>query len=226
MSKKKTVVREYYEAILVAFILALFVRTFVFENFKIPSGSMEDNLLVGDHLVVNKFIYGENAGTPLHALFGYREPRRGDVVVFKYPNQPRRDFIKRCVAVAGDTVEIRDKVLYINDQPQEEPYAVFKGDQSGRKRGLPGDNYGPRVVPEGTIFCMGDNRDNSLDSRFWGPVPLSYVKGRAVIIYWSYEAKRNDWEWRGFLYRMKQLGEVFINFFTKTRWGRTFQLIE
>jgi signal peptidase I len=226
MSTKKSVVREYYEAILVAFILALFVRTFVFENFKIPSGSMEDNLLVGDHLVVNKFIFGEHFGTPLHGLFGYREPRRGDVVVFKYPNQPRRDFIKRCIAVAGDTVEVRNKVLYINNEPQDEPYAVFKGDQSGRARGLPGDNYGPRVVPAGTIFCLGDNRDNSLDSRFWGPVPLSYVKGRAVLIYWSYEAKRNDWEWRGILYRMRQLAEVFINFFTKTRWSRTFQLIE
>ena len=226
MSTKKSVVREYYEAILVAFILALFVRTFVFENFKIPSGSMEDNLLVGDHLVVNKFIYGEHASTPVHKLFGYREPRRGDVVVFKYPNQPRRDFIKRCIAVAGDTVEVRDKVLHINGEPQDEPYVVFKGNQAGRTRGLPGDNYGPRVVPEGTIFCLGDNRDNSLDARFWGPVPLSYVKGRAVLIYWSYEAKRNDWEWRGFLYRMKQLAEVFVNFFTKTRWSRTFQLIE
>jgi signal peptidase I len=226
MSKRKSVFREYYEAILVAFILALFVRTFVFENFKIPSGSMEDNLLVGDHLVVNKFIFGEHLPTPLHKLFGYREPRRGDVVVFKYPNQPRRDFIKRCIAVAGDTVEVRSKVLYINEEPQEEPYVVFKGDQAGRKRGLPGDNYGPRVVPEGTIFCFGDNRDNSLDSRFWGPVPLSYVKGRAVLIYWSYEAKRNDWEWRGFLYRMRQLAEVFVNFFTKTRWNRTFRLIE
>jgi signal peptidase I len=226
MSTKKSVVREYYEAILVAFILALFVRTFVFENFKIPSGSMEDNLLVGDHLVVNKFIYGEHASTPIHKLFGYREPRRGDVVVFKYPNQPRRDFIKRCIAVAGDTVEVRDKVLHINGEPQDEPYVVFKGNQAGRTRGLPGDNYGPRVVPEGTIFCLGDNRDNSLDSRFWGPVPLSYVKGRAVLIYWSYEAKRNDWEWRGILYRMKQLAEVFVNFFTKTRWSRTFQLIE
>jgi signal peptidase I len=127
--------------------------------------------------------------------------------------------------VADDSVEIRDKVLYINGEPQDEPYVVFKGDQSGRKRGLPGVSFGPRVVPEGTIFCLGDNRDNSLDSRFWGPVPLSYVKGRAVLIYWSYEAKRDDWEWRGVLYRMKQLAEVFVNFLTKTRWERSFRLI-
>jgi signal peptidase I len=226
MGKQKSVLREYYEAILVAFILALFVRTFVFENFKIPSGSMMENLLIGDHLVVNKFIYGHQASTLLHRLLPYRQPRRGDVVVFKYPNQPRRDFIKRCVALAGDEVEIRDKQLYVNGEPLDEPYVVFKGDQLGRSRGLPGDNYGPRVIPEGTIFCMGDNRDNSLDSRFWGPVPLSYVKGRAVLIYWSYEADRDDWEWRGVLYRLKQLGEVFLNFFTKTRWSRMFQLIQ
>jgi len=225
MSGRKSALREYYEAILVAFILALFVRTFVFENFKIPSGSMEDNLLIGDHLVVNKFIYGHHHSSVLHRLFAYRAPERGDVVVFKYPNQPRRDFIKRCIAVAGDTVEIRDKALLINGQAQDEPYVVFKGDQAGRTRGLPGDSFGPRLVPEGTIFCLGDNRDNSLDSRFWGPVPLSYVKGRAVLIYWSYEAKRDDWEWRGVLYRMKQLAEVFINFFTKTRWERSFQFI-
>jgi signal peptidase I len=225
MSGKKSVFREYYEAILVAFILALFVRTFVFENFKIPSGSMMDNLLIGDHLVVNKFIFGSDGSSVLGWLLPYRQPRRGDVVVFKYPNQPRRDFIKRCVAVAGDEVEIRDKQLFLNGEIVDEPYVVFKGDQAGRSRGLPGDNYGPRVVPDGSIFCLGDNRDNSLDSRFWGPVPLSYVKGRAVLIYWSYEAERDDWEWRGFGYRLRQLAEVFLNFFTKTRWSRMFHLI-
>ena len=227
----KSVAREYYEAILVAFILALFVRTFVFENFKIPSGSMEDNLLIGDHLVVNKFIFAGNADTFLHRLFPYRAPERGDVVVFKYPEDPRRDFIKRCVAVAGDTVEIRRKRLFVNGQAQEEPHAVHKDPRvyddssavpvSARIR----DNFGPMTVPEGSIFCLGDNRDNSLDSRFWGPVPLSYVKGRAVLIYWSYEAGRDDWQWRGFGHRLKQLAGVVLNFFTKTRWERAFQLI-
>ena len=153
-------------------------------------------------------------------------------MVFKYPEDTRRDFIKQCVAVAGDTVELRRKQLYINGEAQHEPLAIHKDSRvfddspvvpvSSRIR----DNFGPFTVPPGTIFCLGDNRDNSLDSRFWGPVPLSYVKGRAVLIYWSYEAKRNDWEWRGFLYRMKQLAEVFVNFFTKTRWSRTFQHIE
>ncbi|MEJ2190387.1 MAG: signal peptidase I [Acidobacteriota bacterium] len=228
---RKSVAREYYEAILVAFILALFVRTFVFENFKIPSGSMEDNLLIGDHLVVNKFIFAGNHGTFLHRLLPYRSPRRGDVVVFKFPEDPRRDFIKRCVAVAGDTVEIRRKELYINGKPQAEPMVVHKDPRtfddsplipaSNRIR----DNFGPMTVPDGTIFCLGDNRDNSLDSRFWGPVPLSYVKGRAVLIYWSYETARDDWQWRGFGHRLKQLAGVVVNFFTKTRWEREFRLI-
>jgi signal peptidase I len=225
VTRSKSVLREYYEAILVAFILALFVRTFVFENFKIPSGSMMDNLLIGDHLVVNKLIYAPHGSSVFDHLMPYRAPRRGDVVVFKYPIQPRRDFIKRCIALGGDTVEIRDKRLYLNGELKEEPYAVFKGDQSGRTVGLPGDNFGPVVVPEGTIFCLGDNRDNSLDSRFWGPVPLSYVKGRAVIIYWSYEASRSDWQWHGVLNRIRQLAGVFLHFFTKTRWHRMFHLI-
>ncbi len=228
---KRSVTREYYEAILVAVILALFARTFVFENFKIPSGSMEDNLLVGDHLVVNKFIYGHHLNTPLRWVLPYRAPRRGDVVVFKYPEDPRRDFIKRCVAVGGDTVEVRDKQLYLNGERVDEPYVVHKdpfvwpNDPSIPASRRYRDNYGPFTVPEGTIFCMGDNRDNSLDSRFWGPVPLSYLKGRAVIIYWSFEAPRNDWRWRGLGHRLKQLSDVFIHFFTKTRWGRTFKLI-
>ncbi len=227
----KSVAREYYEAILVAFILALFVRTFVFENFKIPSGSMEDNLLIGDHLVVNKFIFAQNGDSLLHRLFPYRQPERGDVVVFKYPEDPRRDFIKRCVAVAGDTVEIRSKQLYLNGERVEEPLVVHKDPRifddlptvpvSSRIR----DNFGPLTVPEGTIFCLGDNRDNSLDSRFWGPVPLDYVKGRAVLIYWSYEAGRDDWQWRGFGHRLRQLASVVLNFFTKTRWEREFRLI-
>jgi len=251
--KKRNVLREYYEAILVAFILALFVRTFVFENFKIPSGSMEDNLLIGDHLVVNKFVYGHNADTLLHWIMPYRQAERGDVVVFKFPNNPRRDFIKRCVAVAGDTVEVRsrrvmvdgardvEKKLYINGEAQDEPHVVFKdkprvlqdqrdrfpptNPQIRRAMGIEVNPDGSYTVPPGHIFCLGDNRDNSLDSRFWGPVPLDYVKGRAVLIYWSYEADREDWKWKGVGNKLKQFGEVFLHFFTRTRWDRQFRLI-
>ncbi len=228
---KKSVYREYYEAILVAFLLALFVRTFVFENFKIPSRSMEEGLLVGDHLVVNKFIFSEHFNTVLHAVMPYRAPRRGDVVVFKYPVDPRRDFIKRCVAVAGDEIEIRDKQLIVNGVPQHEPYAVYTSDAvipnrpSVRPSLRSRDNFGPFVVPEGTVFCMGDNRDNSSDSRFWGPVPTENIKGRAVLIYWSFETQPSDGEWRSFGHRFRQLADVFINFFTKTRWERQFRLI-
>jgi signal peptidase I len=228
---KKSVYREYYEAILVAFILALFVRTFVFENFKIPSRSMEDGLLVGDHLVVNKFLFSEHFDTPLYGFLPYRSPRRGDVVVFKYPVDPKRDFIKRCVAIGGDTVEIRDKQLVLNGVPQIEPYVVHKSQSvipnqpSVRPSLRARDNFGPYVVPNGTIFCMGDNRDNSSDSRFWGPVPLENIKGRAVLIYWSFEAQPSDGEWHSFGYRFKQLADVFVHFFTKTRWNRQFRLI-
>jgi signal peptidase I len=227
----KSVYREYYEAILVAFILALFVRTFVFENFKIPSRSMEDGLLVGDHLVVNKFVFSEHFDSPLYKLLPYRSPERGDVVVFKYPVDPRRDFIKRCVAVGGDTVEVRDKQLYINGVEQIEPYVVHKAttmipnQPSVRPSMRPRDNFGPYVVPPGTVFCMGDNRDNSSDSRFWGPVPLENIKGRALLIYWSFDAAPSDGQWRGVGYRFKQLADVFIHFFTKTRWNRQFKLI-
>ena len=198
MSKKKSVVREYYEAILVAFILALFVRTFVFENFKIPSGSMEDNLLVGDHLVVNKFIFGDHVPTPVHKFFGYREPRAGRRGGLQVPRTSRGG--------TSSSAASRSPVTRWRSR-QEAPHqrrttgralCGIQGRPVGAQAGACRvDNYGPRVVPEGTIFCLGDNRDNSLDSRFWGPVPLSYVKGRAVLIYWSYEAKRNDWEWRG-----------------------------
>jgi signal peptidase I len=228
---KKSVTREYYEAILVAFILALFVRTYVFENFKIPSGSMEDNLLIGDHLVVNKFVFSQHLDSILHGLLPYRPIERQDVVVFKYPSEPTRDFIKRCVAVAGDTVEIRGKRLYLNGEPVEEDYVVFKDpvvftDGPGTPaRYRNRDNFGPFVVPEGTIFCLGDNRDRSLDSRFWGPVPLTYVKGRAVLIYWSFESERGDAEWQGFTHRIRQMANVFVHFFTRTRWDRQFRLI-
>jgi signal peptidase I len=228
---KKSVYREYYEAILVAFILALFVRTFVFENFKIPSRSMEDGLLVGDHLVVNKFIFSEHFDNLLYGLLPYRGPERGDVVVFKYPVDPRRDFIKRCVALAGDTVEIRDKVLYINGVEQTEDYVVHKKNSIIPNRASvpaslrPRDNFGPYKVPEGSVFCLGDNRDNSSDSRFWGEVPVQNIKGRAVLIYWSFEAPPSDGEWHSFGHRFRQLADVFVNFFTKTRWSRQFRLI-
>jgi signal peptidase I len=228
---KHHVFREYYEAILVAVIFTLFARTFVAQAFKIPTGSMEDNLLIGDHLFVNKFIYAPHWSTPLHRLLPYRGIRRGDVVVFKYPQDPERDFIKRAVALGGDTVEVRAKNLSVNGKREANPLLVHKDPQflpdipalpaSVRNR----DNFGPFVVTTDFVFCMGDNRDNSYDSRFWGPVPRSYFKGRALFIYWSYEAQPNSHEWRGWRDRVRQLASVGVHFFSRTRWQRSFSLV-
>ena len=227
---KKSVGREYYETLLIVVIFALFARTFVFGQFKIPSGSMEETLLIGDHLVVNRFLYGGDGDGPVQRLLPYREPARGDIVVFRDPNDPRRDLIKRCVAVGGDTVRVEGDRLFVNGRPEAGDHAVYR--QAQRFPDLPGipeglrrrDNVGPLVVPDGHVFCMGDNRDNSHDSRFFGPVPDHYLKGRAVMIYWSYEADRSDWQWRGVAHRLKQLAEVAVHFFTRTRWERTFHL--
>ncbi len=223
--------REYYEAILVAVIFTLFARTFVAQAFKIPTGSMEDNLLIGDHLFVNKFIYAPHWSTPLHALMPYRDIRRGDVVVFKYPQDPERDFIKRAVGVSGDIVEVRAKGLWVNGRAEVNPKVVHKDPQtypdspllppSTRSR----DNFGPERVSAGTVFCMGDNRDNSYDSRFWGAVPRGYFKGRALFIYWSYQSPPNTQEWRGWFDRVSQLASVAVHFVTRTRWDRSFSLV-
>ena len=228
---QRHVVREYYEAILVAVIFTLFARTFVAQAFKIPTGSMEDNLLIGDHLFVNKFIYAPHWDTPLHRLLPYRDVRRGDVVVFKYPQDPERDFIKRAVGLPVDVVEVRAKRLAVNSQVEVNPMLVHKDPQVFPDSAfLPSairnrDNFGPFRVPEDAIFCMGDNRDNSYDSRFWGPVPRSYFRGRALVIYWSYEARPNAHEWRGWWDRIQELASVGAHFFTRSRWGRTFRLV-
>ncbi len=225
------VFREYYEAILVAVIFTLFARTFVAQAFKIPTGSMEDNLLIGDHLFVNKFIYAPHWNTPWERLLPYRDIRRGDVVVFKYPVDPDRDFIKRAVAVGGDTVEVRAKQLYVSGVAEVNPHVMHVDRQSFPDNpGLPAsirnrDNFGPFVVPGGFVFCMGDNRDNSYDSRFWGPVSRSYFKGRALFIYWSYEAQPNAQEWRGWGDRLRQLAGVAVHFFSRTRWNRAFMVV-
>ncbi|MFH1176420.1 MAG: signal peptidase I [Acidobacteriota bacterium] len=223
--------REYYEAILVAVIFTLFARTFVAQAFKIPTGSMEDNLLIGDHLFVNKFIYAPHWSTPIHHMLPYREVRRGDVVVFKYPQDPQRDFIKRAVAVGGDVLEVRGKAVSVNGAPEVNPRRAHKDAQvypdspllppSLRNR----DNLGPVRVPDQSVFCMGDNRDNSYDSRFWGAAPQSYLKGRALFIYWSYDSPPNTHEWRGWFDRVRQLASVALHFLTRTRWERSFSLV-
>jgi signal peptidase I len=228
---QKSTLREYFESIVIAVILALFIRTFVVQAFKIPTGSMENNLLIGDHLLVNKFVFGPSASGLEKALLPLGTIRRGDVVVFKYPEEPARDFIKRIIGLPGDTLQLRNKKVFVNDQPLDEPYVHFlEPPRSGS--GLSEvtsldvrENFGPVTVPADHYFAMGDNRDNSADSRYWGFLPRDYVKGKALVIYWSYEAGREDYEETGAADTVKGLGSVFAHFFTRTRWDRMFHQI-
>jgi signal peptidase I len=187
---QKSTVREYFESIVIAVILALFVRTWVVQAFKIPTGSMENNLLIGDHLLVNKFMLGPTATGLERALLPVRAVRRGEIIVFKYPEEPERDFIKRVIGLPGETLELRTKKVYINGKPLDEPYVHFLTAASAFSEVTSSDvqvNYGPVTVPPDQYFVMGDNRDNSQDSRYWGFLPRGHVKGKALMIYWSYE---------------------------------------
>lgn len=188
--KSKSQIREWIESIAIALVLALFIRTFVVQAFKIPSGSMEPTLLIGDHLLVNKFLYGTTIPFTDLNILPIREPERGDVIVFIYPVDPTKDFIKRVVGLPGDKVEVIEKKVYINDKPVEDPYAHFADNMIIPKGREPRDNFGPVIVPQESFFVMGDNRDRSYDSRFWGFVKKSEIKGKAFIIYWSWNSDR------------------------------------
>jgi signal peptidase I len=228
-SRKKSTVRDYYEALLIAIVFVNFARIFVFQPFKIPSGSMEDNLKVGDHIFVNKFIYGPGDGLPPGVL-PLRDIERGDVVVFRYPEQPETDFVKRVIAMPGETVAIRDKKVFINDRELSEPYTVFTDERTyPAGRFLPEpyrsrDQFGPYVVPAGQYFTLGDNRDESHDSRYWGSVPRALVKGRAFIVYWSFDMAPPHGDSIG--ERLRELGRVVVHFIPKTRWHRTGFIID
>lgn len=187
-TSKKGKLRENIEAIVIAVILAMFIRTFVVQAFKIPSGSMQDTLLVGDYILVNKFIYGVKAPFTDYTVIPVKDPRRGDVVVFRYPEDPSKDFIKRVVAVGGDTVEIRHKQVYVNGERQELPQAIHVDARMIPQSVQPRDFFGPVTVPEDKLFTMGDNRDESNDSRFWGFVDVSALRGKAFMIYWSWDS--------------------------------------
>ncbi len=194
-SSSKSVAREYLEALIIAGVTALLIKTFVIQAFRIPSGSMEDTLLVGDFLIVNKFLYGAAVPFTDAHLPAVRHPEPGDVIVFQYPEDPTKDYIKRCVAIAGQTVEVRDKVVYVDSLRVEDPiYSkhtdTFVYSAKQRKR----DNWGPRTVPPGHLFMMGDNRDNSLDSRFWKSPWLNtrLIRGKAFILYMSWEFEDGD----------------------------------
>ena len=200
-TKKKSRFRENVEAILLAIVLALFIRTFVVQAFKIPSGSMKQTLMIGDHILVNKFIYGVRLPVLRKMLIPVREPKRGDIIVFRFPEDPKKDFIKRVVGVAGDVIEIRNKRLFVNGEHVNHPYQVHTEPHIIPAGVQPRDNYGPVTVPPKSVFVMGDNRDHSYDSRFWGYVDLDEVKGEAFIIYWS-------WDKEDFGVRWKRIGKL------------------
>jgi len=199
--KEKSRLRENIEAIALAIVIALFIRTFVVQAFKIPSGSMKQTLLIGDHILVSKFIYGIKLPYIRTTLIPIKNPKRGDIVVFKFPEDPKKDFIKRVVGVAGDVVEIKDKQVYVNGKPENHPYGMHTDPRMISGLLQPRDNFGPITVPTDSLFVLGDNRDQSYDSRFWGFVNLSAVKGKAFIIYWS-------WDKKGFGVRWKRLGKI------------------
>jgi signal peptidase I len=223
---KKSTLREYFESIVIAVILALFIRTFVVQAFKIPTGSMENNLLIGDHLLVNKMVFAHTASGAERAAMPVGEIKRGDVIVFKYPEEPDRDFIKRVIGLPGETLEVREKKVYIDGQALNEPYVHFlqpltsASEYSEVTSYDVRERYGPVKIPADHYFMMGDNRDNSQDSRYWGFLPRELVKGKALVIYWSYEAGREDYQENGAGATLRGLASVFVHFFTRTRWDR------
>ena len=208
---RKSTAREYFESICVAVILALFVRTFVVQAFKIPTGSMEPNLMIGDHLLVNKFNFAPTLSGAEATVLPIDPIHRGDIIVFKYPEEPERDFIKRVIGLPGETLELKNKKVFINNTPLDEPYVHFlipPGDET------PSDfdvrmTYGPVTVPANHYFMMGDNRDNSQDSRYWGFLPREYVKGKALFVYFSFGDELDG----------------LSNLFTSIRWNRIFHQI-
>ncbi len=203
ITKKKSFLRENVEAILLAILLALFIRTFVVQAFKIPSGSMKQTLQIGDHILVNKFIYGVKIPFLRTTIIPVKNPKRGDIIVFRFPEDPDKDFIKRVIGVAGDVVEIRDKEVYINHERLNHGagYGIHTDPHIIPAIMQPRDNFGPVIVPEDSLFMMGDNRDHSYDSRFWGFVNLKEVKGKAFIIYWS-------WDKDNFGVRWNRIGQI------------------
>ena len=237
MAKQKSKFREYTEAVIIAIILALLIRTFIVQAFKIPSGSMKQTLLVGDQILVSKFLYGIKIPFTDTHLFILRQPRRGDIIVFSFPQNKEkeecrsftqnvasrfgnawnnksllylfkddcRDFIKRVIGVGGDKIEIKNKVVYVNNVALVEPYTIYNSKNAGESAIEPRDNFGPVIIPRNKFLVLGDNRDNSHDGRFWGYVDMSEIKGRAFIIYWSWDSK-NKW-------------------LNKVRWGRLGKLV-
>jgi len=217
MVKNKSKFREYCEAITVAILLALFIRAFIVQAFKIPSGSMIPTLLIGDHILVNKFVYGIRIPLINKKIFLFKKPEREDVIVFLYPLDPSKDFIKRVIGVEGDTILIKGKRVYINGELYADPHAYYIND-TPREGAIARKNFGPITVPKNSLFVMGDNRDRSYDGRYWGKfVTLDQVIGKAFIVYWSNGSPRNRAVWD---LPMKILDSIIYN-----RWNRMGKII-
>jgi signal peptidase I len=190
--KKKSVARDWTEALVVAFVIAMVIRAFVLQAYRIPSSSMEDTLLKGDHILATKFTYGLTIPFTTKKVWGAdRLPKRGDIIIFTFPANHTMDFVKRVIGLPGDTIEVKEKKVYINGKPYvipnekyTDPFVLTQG--QGRVR----DFFGPVVVSPGHVFVMGDNRDQSYDSRFWGQVPMENIKGKALIIYFSWMSEK------------------------------------
>jgi len=245
-SQRTSTLREYADSLLVTVILALFGTTFLLQAFKIPSSSMEETLLVGDHLLVNKFVFADGSG-PGSKLLPYRDVRRGDIVVFKYPFPPYQHFVKRVVGMPGDRLRIAERQVYINGEPLPEPYKIHQ------RPPYPGsfqDNFPPErrylayalesewadelaqwargdvlLIPPDKYFVMGDNRDNSQDSRFWGFVERKNIIGRPLIIYWSFDGGRQHSRFPPEPGAPAGAWDNFTHFFSRTRWGRILHLV-
>ncbi len=214
---EKNVFREYFELIAETAVFVFFVLTFVVQHFQIPTGSMIPKLLVGDFVLVNKMAYARPV-LPLESfLLPHKTIERKDIIVFKWPGDLTKDYVKRVIGLGGEKVEIRDKRLYVNDRAVDEPYTIYKDNPAYSTD----ENYGPIVVPEGSLFAMGDNRDDSADSRTWGFVPLANVKGRPWLIYFSYQAETNAYQKTSLRDWLKKL----IRFIPKARWGRFLKVI-
>ena len=220
---RKSTAREYFESIVIAVILALFVRTWVVQAFTIPTGSMEHNLLVGDYLLVNKFVYGPTLSGAERLLLPQGEVSRGDILVFKFPRDPERDFIKRVIGLPGETLELRAGEVHIDGDPLGEPWLRQPGTASAAGAAVitRRDNHGPVAIPAGHYFMMGDNRGNSEDSRVWGPLPQDHIKGRAAVLYWSYDSGSPVvLPEPGIGAAVRRIGSMATHFFTRTRWDR------
>ena len=221
--KEIGVFREYFELFAEVLIYVFFVMTFLLQSFVIPTGSMEDTLLIGDHLLVDKVSYSRSLGSVDRLVFPQQEIKRGMIVTFKSPAEMDKEYVKRVIGLPGETIKIIDKKVYIDNEFLEEPYTFFKDSDMLKSYR---DNFPEYRIPANQYFCMGDNRDNSFDSRFWGPVHQDLIIGKPWRIYWSYESSTKEYLTTGILHKIKDLFQTIIHFFSKTRWERTIKKIK